>query len=218
MDQLTAKYQFTTIATRIDVYTRIGCDSNTTTIRKGMDICVALNGMTFVVYILTRMLLLLSFVEIKFDEIDCDLDKMSNFECDYGGNSNLTIIIESMYKICSEGFVVAFVVSIIYHNMEIIDASPSNITILAESDAVILAIAQSGLNLAMQSSIHAVYFDAQVIHNVCCVFLFFFVLLFFFLLFFFEFVCGILLIKYENIKTNIPYMTKYSLSAFLWIN
>ena len=173
--------------------------------------------MTFVVYILIKTLLL-SFLEIKFDAINCNLDKLMNFACDYGGNSNLTIIIENMYKISFEAFVVAFVLSIIYHNMEIMDASPSNITILAESNAIILAIAQSGLNLAIRSSIHAVYFDALVIHTVCCVFYFFLFCCFFCHFFFFEFVCDISLIKYENTKTNIPYMTKYSLSAFSWIN
>ena len=218
IDQLTAQNHFTIeigyelyatdpLAVRIDIYTRIRCDCDTTTVGIRMDIC----DIALAVYILVKISLLISRVDsltIKFDGMNSTLHKLFELAWDYGENRNVIIIIANMYKICSATLVVALVLSCIYFDMQVMQSSPSNIAVLAELDAVTPAIVQSWQNLAMRSLIDAVYSDTQVllIYSVCGVFYsFYFFCFLVFLSFFLGFVYDMLLIKCEKIKNNTTY-------------
>ena len=157
------------------------------------------NGVTIITDILITMSISLQRLDSLtnrfdgFDGFDSNLDQNSEYKCGYVNNIDTSAISNTWYKICAVTLVVGLFLTTIYFVIKVADALPLNIILWIEFDVIIVAVIQSILVLAVQSSIGAVDCDTPVIYNVCCVF--YYVFYFLFVYHIFENIHDMLLIK-----------------------
>ena len=169
-------YDIDASAMEIDICDGVGCNHDVIgQITTGMDVCGIHNGMTAIVDIWIKISLFILFVyilTILYNMIDLKLENLSEFECEEGNSNNINTIVTNMYKIniavpvAIVGFLL-FVINLIIHA---IDELSLHIEISIKSVVIIVAIVLLVSNLAVQSSIDAVYCNTQVIHGVCGLF------------------------------------------------
>ena len=158
---------FNQIVMRVGIYNRIGCNcdlNDRITLR--IQFFSILTGMIFIIHVLIKVSFL-NASRAKFDAIIPNVDKLSEFVCDYANNSNITITARDICKIHGTAMVVGFFLSGIVQEM---DVSPLNIVF----DTIIVTVAQSVLNSFVQLSIDVVDCHTQVIRNVCDAFCYLF--------------------------------------------
>ena len=170
----------------IYIWNTIGYNSDTCTITMRINVYGILDVITSVISILTKIAILVSafvILTVIFDEINDNLNKVSESKCCYDLNSNvckknLTTCVPPLISYKLFIFVV-----VIFFIMQVMDASSLRVVSSFEFD------------LFIQSSVGAAYCNTEMIRNVCVVFYSVFFLFVF--SHFFEFKNVVLLIKYE---------------------
>ena len=133
-----------------------------------------LHPITSAIYIMVKTTIYVSFlidIAILFNQIHSNLNKISEVKCNFINNNTTAISINkfyNFYKMSSATIVVAFFVYAIYLILQTSNRS-LNIEISIAFNTIIVTIIQLLLNLDSQSSIGAVCYNTQIIHNVCVV-------------------------------------------------
>ena len=122
----------------IDICNRMGYNYDTIyQITVGIDVYCILNEMVLVDFLI-KISILTSFLDtliIVFDEINSNMDKLSEFECEYVNNIYLDIIITHRNKISVAAPAVGFFLAVFF--VQAMHDSSLNITILIEFESII---------------------------------------------------------------------------------
>ena len=144
-----------------------------------IDVCSIFNVLTFVIDILIKKSIWISFLDVLiiiFAEIVFNSDKQSEFEWNCRNNDYATIITNNFYKIYTTPIVTAFSVDVYYFILPTMN-TPS---LPIEFEALVVEVGKLMLNFAVPPSNNTISSRTQVRHNVCAVFVFFFRLFVFF--------------------------------------
>ena len=111
----------------------------------------------------------LDVLAIKIEIISSISDRTSEYGCEYGNSISIPITKSNGCIIYDTACIARLGLTVIYFIIQAMSALLLNIVLSIQFNAIVIAIDELVINLAVQSSIWLVYCDTKVIHNVCAV-------------------------------------------------